>query len=102
SGSPEPPGRVALDSAHVKAHRCPGGAKGGGRTDDRRHEGWPEQQASCACQQHLPGDEAWLIGEHRTSGEKKYILPTCWPRGTCAAWLQRSRSDGFASKPINS
>ena len=25
-------------------------------------------------QQHLPGDEAWLIGEHRTSGEKKYYL----------------------------
>ena len=25
-------------------------------------------------QQHLPGDEAWLIGEHRLSGEKKYYL----------------------------
>jgi SRSO17 transposase len=25
-------------------------------------------------QQHLPGDEAWLIGEHRTSGEKKFYL----------------------------
>src|SRR5260221_12429068 len=25
-------------------------------------------------QQHLPGDEAWLIGEHRISGEKKYYL----------------------------
>jgi SRSO17 transposase len=25
-------------------------------------------------QQHLPGDEAWLIGEHRVSGEKKYYL----------------------------
>jgi len=25
-------------------------------------------------QQHLPGEEAWLIGEHRTSGEKKYYL----------------------------
>src|SRR5271166_2410549 len=23
---------------------------------------------------HLPGDEAWLIGEHRMSGEKKYYL----------------------------
>lgn len=22
-------------------------------------------------QQHLPRDEAWLIGEHRTSGERK-------------------------------
>jgi SRSO17 transposase len=25
-------------------------------------------------QQYLPGDEAWLIGEHRMSGEKKYYL----------------------------
>jgi len=25
-------------------------------------------------QQHLPGDEAWLVGEHRTSGERKYYL----------------------------
>ena len=25
-------------------------------------------------QQHLSGDEAWLIGEHRMSGEKKYYL----------------------------
>ena len=25
-------------------------------------------------QQHLPGDEAWLIGEHRASGERKYYL----------------------------
>jgi SRSO17 transposase len=23
---------------------------------------------------HLPGDEAWLVGEHRTSGERKYHL----------------------------
>lgn len=25
-------------------------------------------------QQHMPGDEAWLVGEHRSSGEKKYYL----------------------------
>lgn len=24
--------------------------------------------------QHLPGEEAWLVGEHRTNGEKKYYL----------------------------
>src|SRR5436305_13911634 len=23
---------------------------------------------------HLPGDEAWLVGEHRASGERKYYL----------------------------
>jgi len=27
-------------------------------------------------QQHMPGEEAWLIGEHRPSGEKKYHLAT--------------------------
>ena len=29
AGSPEPPDEVALDSTHVKAHRCAGGGKGG-------------------------------------------------------------------------
>ena len=29
--SPEPPEQVALDSTHVKAHRCAGGGKGGPR-----------------------------------------------------------------------
>jgi SRSO17 transposase len=34
----------------------------------------PEQWIRDKGQQHLPGDEAWLIGEHRMSGEKKYYL----------------------------
>ena len=34
----------------------------------------PPQRIRDKSQQHLPGDEAWLIGEHRTSGEKKYYL----------------------------
>ena len=38
-------------------------------------------------QQHLPGDEAWLIGEHRTSGEKKFYLATL--RGDGLAHLGR-------------
>jgi transposase len=29
AGSPEPPEQVALDSTHVKTHRCAGGGKGG-------------------------------------------------------------------------
>ena len=24
--------------------------------------------------QHLPGEEVWLIGEHRSTGERKYYL----------------------------
>src|SRR5437016_4899988 len=34
----------------------------------------PAQRIRDKGQQHLPGDEAWLIGEHRMSGEKKYYL----------------------------
>jgi SRSO17 transposase len=34
----------------------------------------PPQRIRDKGQQHLPGDEAWLVGEHRMSGEKKYYL----------------------------
>src|SRR5438128_5399474 len=34
----------------------------------------PPQRIKDMGQQHLPGDEAWLIGEHRTSGDEKYYL----------------------------
>jgi SRSO17 transposase len=34
----------------------------------------PPQRIRDKGHQHLPGDEAWLIGEHRASGEKKYYL----------------------------
>src|SRR6266480_2157931 len=34
----------------------------------------PPQRIRDKGQQHLPGEEAWLIGEHRMSGEKKYYL----------------------------
>ena len=34
----------------------------------------PRQRIWDKGQQHLPGDEVWLIGEHRMSGEKKYYL----------------------------
>ena len=34
----------------------------------------PPQRIKDMGQQHLPGDEVWLIGEHRSSGEKKYYL----------------------------
>ena len=31
---------------------------------------------------HLPGEEAWLVGEHRASGEKKYYLSNLPPDAT--------------------
>jgi SRSO17 transposase len=34
----------------------------------------PVQRIGDKGRQHLPGDEAWLIGEHRASGETKYYL----------------------------
>lgn len=41
----------------------------------------PPQRIKDKGQQHLPGDEAWLIGEQRTSGERKYYLANL-PTGT--------------------
>ena len=34
----------------------------------------PPQRIGDKGMQHLPGDEVWLVGEQRTSGEKKYYL----------------------------
>jgi hypothetical protein len=62
----------------------------------------PPQRIKDKGQQHLPGDEAWLIGELRASGEKKYYLAFCPLRPICALWLPPSRHVGFASKPISS
>ena len=45
----------------------------------------PPQRIWDKGQQHLPGDEAWLIGEHRASGEKKYYLANWPPEWTSAA-----------------
>jgi SRSO17 transposase len=39
----------------------------------------PPQRIRDKGQQHLPGDEAWLIGEHRASGERKYYLANLPP-----------------------
>jgi SRSO17 transposase len=34
----------------------------------------PAVQLGGHAAQHLPGDEVWLVGEHRSSGERKYYL----------------------------
>jgi SRSO17 transposase len=34
----------------------------------------PPQRIRDKGQQHLPGEEAWLVAEHRMSGERKYYL----------------------------
>ncbi len=32
------------------------------------------QRIGAAGVQHMPGEEAWLVGEHRSDGERKYYL----------------------------
>ena len=39
----------------------------------------PPQRIGAMGAQHLPGEEVWLIGEHRSSGEKKYYLANLPP-----------------------
>ena len=34
----------------------------------------PAQRIGSRTAQHMPGEEAWLIGEHRSTGERKYYL----------------------------
>ena len=34
----------------------------------------PPQRIGHRGQQHLPGEEVWLVGEHRSTGERKYYL----------------------------
>src|SRR5690242_19985638 len=43
---------------------------------------------------HLPGDEVWLVGEHRASGERKYYLsnlPAATPLEELAATIKARR-----------
>jgi SRSO17 transposase len=39
----------------------------------------PAVQLRGHAAQHLPGDEVWLVGEHRSSGERKYYLSNLLP-----------------------
>jgi SRSO17 transposase len=39
----------------------------------------PEVRLQGRTGQHRPGDEVWLVGEHRTSGERKYYLSNLPP-----------------------
>jgi SRSO17 transposase len=61
-------------AGHQLAHRTERKAEGSFCCCPRAVAGGPPQRIRDKGQQHLPGDEAWLIGEHRMSGEKKYYL----------------------------
>ena len=42
--------------------------------DTTRIADGPPQRIGTMGAQHLPGEEAWLIGEHRSNGDRKYYL----------------------------
>jgi SRSO17 transposase len=51
----------------------------------------PTQWIKDKSKQHLPGEEVWLVGEHRSTGEKKYYLanlPTQTDLRTLAATIK--------------
>ena len=39
----------------------------------------PTQRIRDMGNQHLPGEEVWLVGEHRSTGERKYYLSNLPP-----------------------
>ncbi|WP_239020436.1 transposase, partial [Novacetimonas pomaceti] len=39
-----------------------------------RRVSWRRGTKGGRTAQHMPGEEAWLIGEHRSTGERKYYL----------------------------
>ena len=45
-------------------------------------------------QQHMPGEEAWLVGEWRSNRERKYYLSNLPADATCRLWcrVQRTRT----------
>jgi SRSO17 transposase len=61
----------------------------------------PPQRIRDKGQQHLPGNEAWLVGEHRISEEKKYYLANL-PAETDLRTMAESRHAGFASRLTSS
>ena len=49
----------------------------------------------------MPGEEAWLIGERRSSGERKYYLSNLPVDTTLKVLASTSRRGGFVSRPIS-
>ena len=62
----------------------------------------PSQRIRDMGAQHMPGEEVWLIGEHRSNGERKYYLSNL-PSDTPLKVLPApSRRAGCASRRISS
>jgi len=50
----------------------------------------------------LPGDEVWLVGERRSTGEQKYYVSNLPVDATLKCSPPRSRRGGSANKHISS
>ena len=61
------------------AARDQGAAAGEVRRHARAGGRWARGALQGRTGQHLPGDEIWLVGEHRSSGERKYYLSNLPP-----------------------
>jgi SRSO17 transposase len=61
----------------------------------------PRQRIRGKDQQRLPGDEAWFIGEHRGSGEKKYYIANLPPDMDLRSLAATIKAPGSVSRPIN-
>lgn len=62
----------------------------------------PSQRIRGKGKQHLPGEEVWLVGEHRATGEKKYYLANLATQTDLHTLAATTRRAGSASRHINS
>jgi len=75
---PSRPAQEMLESANWQTVSWRRGTKGKlsarfAATRVRVADGLPQRIGDLG-QQHLPGEEVWLVGEHRSTGERKYYL----------------------------
>jgi len=67
-----------------------------------RVEDGPPQRIGDLGQQHLPGEEVRLVGEHRSTGERNTTSAICPSTHRSGSWQAPSRPAGVASNLINS
>lgn len=63
-------------------------------------EGAPQRIGSMGSQ-HMPGEEAWMVGDLRSNGERKYYLSSLPPIRRSRSWPLPSRPAGSVSRPIS-
>ena len=61
----------------------------------------PPQRIHDMGAQHLAGEEVWLVGEHRSTGERKYYLTISRPTLRSSSLPELSRPAGSANRRIS-